>query len=139
MTCQYACPQGKAAGEKRRKRKKAAEAKREAEREAKDAKAREVIAAFARRVAAAAGSKERLEQAIEAANEKSTQVGARFSCGEHLSQAAFGGEIPNAWYIYYFPESVALAFLCRELGCSADYLLGLSDKPLLEMGRADDR
>ncbi|WP_251447107.1 ParB/RepB/Spo0J family partition protein [Vermiculatibacterium agrestimuris] len=133
MTCQYVCPQGRAAGEKkRRKKKEAEEARQKTEKERKDAKAREMITAFARRVAAAAGTKERLEQAIKAANEKLTQAGTSFSYGGSLSKAAFDGEIAYTWYGYYCPDAVALAAICRELGCSADYLLGLSDKPLLE-------
>lgn len=129
-TCAYACPAGKEQAAKN-KRKAAEQKKAKAERQQSlDERTVAVIVDFAERVRKAAGGDvARFDAASRAADKLAAEkTGGAFAWWNRVREAAFLAKQPDVHSVfYYIPTAVQLSEFCRALGCSMDYLMGLTD------------
>lgn len=56
-------------------------------------------------------------------------VGTKIYEHRHKSQGCYSSIVYRLESAYYAPSAKTLIALCKALDCSADYLLGLVDKP----------
>lgn len=128
-TCAYACPAGKAKAAENKKQAEARKEKKAEKQKRAEERTVEKILDFAERVNKAAGGDVDKFRAAHISLGKSSDPQERtFAWWNLLEDTAFHGKAPDLIALcYYIPSAIVLAGLCRELDCSMDYLMGLTD------------
>lgn len=137
-SCKFACPAGKAAAEKRKAKLKAEQDKQNAKAEKARAIERETrltfVGGIAKRVLAACEGDKKVFNTVREELRAKESVDCDYSLVNAINAISERKPLDDkgGYLGYHLFSPRWLAAFCRQVGVSADYILGLSDEPLIQ-------